>query len=130
MIMNVDDINIIKKAVNGADIIEGVSRETLFSMILDSLGLDNRFIMVDVEGNDIVGFMFATIEWFDGKNVVFIQSCYSKKDGNVQVMLDKCIDWAKKYGLNKIIFMSKRNPEAWSRKYGFNNIYTVMEKIL
>ena len=123
-------MDIIKKAIDKASIIEGVSRETLFGMVVDSIGKENKFIMIDVENEEVLGFMFATIEWFDGRNVCFIQACYSVKDGNVQIMLDKCIEWTKKFGLNRIVFMSKRNQEAWNRKYGFNNIYTVMEKVL
>ncbi len=130
MIVITDNIGIIKKAIDNAIIIEGISRETLLQMVMDSIGANNRFIITDVEDGDIAGFMFATIEWFDGSNVAFIQACYSKKDGNVQVMLDKCMDWARGLGLSRIIFMSKRNPEAWNRKYKFDNLYTVMGRNL
>lgn len=73
--------------------------------------------MAEIEEGKPVGFMFANVQQLDGENCAFIQACFSKKKGNVQVMLDKLISWSKEIGIKRMVFMSKRNPKAWQRKY-------------
>lgn len=98
--------------------------------MIESLYESHRFMMADMDRTVCKGFMYATVEQFDGENSAFIQACYSEEDGNVQNMLDKLIVWAKKLNLRKLVFMTKRNPDAWHRKYKFNPIYTVMQREL
>lgn len=127
MIQKVNSSKEIEMIILDAIHIAGIDVEVLKKMISDSL-LENKFIIADIDNGQMKAFMFATVESLDGQEVCFIQACHSVKNGSVQVMLDKCIEWSKKLGLEKIIFMTKRNPRAWERKYKFNEIYHVMAR--
>lgn len=127
MIKSVNDSKTIEMIIVNAVKIAGIDVEVLRKMILDSLQ-ERKFIIADINDGQMKAFMFATVENLDGQDVCFIQACHSVKDGSVQVMLDKCIGWSKNLGLEKIVFMTKRNPRAWERKYKFNEIYHVMAR--
>lgn len=128
MIHEVDSLHTIDAIVEFAGRINRLNKKALKKMMLESLFLEHRFLVVDTDGENLQGAMFATVENFDGENVAFIQVCYSNKQGNVQSMLDKLIDWARSLGLKKMIFMSERSPKAWARKYKFEQSYTVMTR--
>lgn len=127
MIQNVNTFKDIEMIVNNAIQIDGLDVDVLKQMIIDS-SLERKFVMADINDGQMKAFMFATVENLDGQDVCFIQACHSVKDGSVQVMLDKCIAWANEQGLKRIVFLTKRNPEAWERKYKFNEIYHVMAR--
>lgn len=127
MISNISDSKSIEMLLVNAVKIAGIDVDVLRDMISDS-EREKKFIIADVNDGQMKAFMFATIETLDGDKVCFIQACHSVKNGSVQVMLDKCIEWAKKLGLSRVLFMTKRNPKAWERKYKFNEIYHVMAR--
>ncbi len=128
MIIDVDDLHMVEAIIKDVHIIVDIDREVLRKMIIGSFLEDHRFIVAEIEEGKPVGFMFANVQQLDGENCAFIQACFSKKKGNVQVMLDKLISWSKEIGIKRMVFMSKRNPKAWQRKYKFNPIYTVMTR--
>lgn len=122
--ISLDQVDKITRDANG---LIGTDRDVLKNMLLTTLFIEDKFMMVDIEG-EIKAFMFATVEILDGEHVAFIHICYSKKSGAVDEMLRHLNKWASKRGIKRIIFMTKRNPRAFEKRYGFNDIYTVMEK--
>lgn len=127
MIRRISNSKDIEMVVVDAINIHGIDINALKNMISDSL-LEKRFIIADINNGQMMAFMFATVETLDGKDVCFIQACHSAKDGSCQIMLDKCIKWAKGLGLDSMVFMTNRNPKAWERKYKFSKIYSVMQR--
>lgn len=91
--------------------------------------VEDTLIVTDRVENKIRGIIITTIENIDNEDVAFIQLCVSNKKGNVNTMLDVVIDWAKNIqNVNKLYFMSKRNPKAWEKKYKFKEVYKVMKR--
>lgn len=128
MIIEVNDLHVVEAIVSQSDIIVDLDKEALRKMIIGSFLEEYKFIVADFENNKVVGFMFANVQQLDGENCAFIQACFSTRKGNVDVMLEKLIKWAKGLKIKRMVFMSKRNPKAWERKYKFKPIYTVMTR--
>jgi len=122
------DLNVIEVITESSENIEGMTKEALKMMLIRNMCSNDKFVMYEIEGGKLKAFMFATIEGLDGQLVAFIQACYSEKEGSVQVMLDKLINWSVDRGIKKLMFMTKRNPKGFERKYKFNQTYTVLQR--
>jgi hypothetical protein len=115
----------IKEIEKEIDKIDGMRVQECINMLRQD---QDAFIVSDIENDQTVGFMFATKEWFDGREVAFIQICYSYRNGGVDNMLDLLREWMINHRLTEMVFMTKRNPLAYQRRYKFNPVYTVMRK--
>ena len=101
-----------------------------FRQAIYDLHSNKKLLTVD-EYDVIKGYLYASIERFDGARVVFIQSCYidSKADKYAGMDLLKAIEeWALEKDCKWIYMLTKRDHKPFKRKYKFKEVGTVMRK--
>lgn len=128
MIRRVKKLNNIEEIVKNASIIREFDPQPFQKMMLDSFTRTDKYIAEERVDGELISFMFATIENFDGENAAFIQVCFSKNGGNVKKLLDDLILWTKSQNIHTLFFMTKRNPEGFERKYQFKECYKVLKR--
>lgn len=106
--------------------------DELEKMLVGGISSPNAKIFVEEKGEEIRGFMFTSIEGFDGKDSCFVQVCAIKpiaeENHIVFELLNKVKLWAKENKLEYIYFITKRNTKGFERKYHFNYYGTVLRK--
>jgi len=128
MIKRIKKLNHIEEIVKNAAIIREFDPQPFRKMMLDSFTRDDIYIGEERVKGELLSFMFATIENFDGENSAFIQVGFSKNGGHADLLLADLILWAKSNNLKTIFFMTKRNPKGFERKYNFKECYKVMKR--
>lgn len=106
----------------------------LQEIMIQSLARSDSRIFVEEKDGQARGFIFATVETFEGKESVFIQSCSVKPDDNERLvcfeLLARIRKWGSELGLKDMFFMTRRSPEAFKRKYHFKYHTTVLRRSL
>jgi len=109
-----------------------ISEDKLLEYLNRSVSGDDAILLVDEKDKDVRGFLFASIEEWDGQDVVFIQACVSEphQKNTVFEFIAKLKVWGRKKGLNKMVFVTERNPQPYERKYKFKlNGYILTQDI-
>jgi len=123
MIIKFDNPLWVPRLLKLAEIVPGTPIEELRKFIFATLNQSNACAYMDWREDEICGFIFATIETFNGEKCVFIQFCVIKpysEDKHIGFeLLTKVKTWAKKKGLNRIYFITQRNPKGFIHKYHF-----------
>ena len=127
MLIEIDSPLYINEILKLASIVPGTPVEKLKKMILDSFshGDTNQYkLVVDKRDEEVRGFIFATIEEFEGDDVVFVQFCVlkpCKEDKHTGFeLLAKLRAWGKDRGARKMVSIVRREPKGFMRKYNFN----------
>ena len=102
--------------------------EKVKKMLSNASYVNDQYIAISRSGDELHGFMFATVEKFDEEFTAYIQYCYSTKRNDVQIMLDNLMDWAKTRGISSMTFMTDRNAQGFERKYKFAEVYKVLKR--
>jgi N-acetylglutamate synthase-like GNAT family acetyltransferase len=111
---------------------DGTPLPELEKMLISAFTARGGNSKVFVEGKDenIRGFIFGSIEWFDGQDSCFVQACVvDPKEKNVCFeLLARMKEWAKEKNVEYIYFMTPRDYKAYIRKYKFDYYSTVLRK--
>lgn len=119
-----------------ADLMKALETDPVLlqEMMVESLTRSDSRIFVEEKDGLARGFIFATVETFEGKPAVFIQSCSVKPDDNERLvcfeLLARIRKWGTELGLKDMFFMTRRSPEAFKRKYHFKYHTTVLRRSL
>lgn len=110
--------------------IPDVPVDKLKKMMIDGLTCKTAKIILSKKDNEANAFLFATVDVFDGEDVVFIQTCYIDPNaGSVgREMLNMIDTWAKERGIKDVVMITPRNPKAYERKYRFELTSYVMKR--
>jgi len=132
MIYETSNPLLIPRLLEMAKVIPELPLDELEKMLIGGISSPKAKIFVEEKEEEIRGFLFATIEGFDGKDVCFVQVCAIRpvKEENYIVfeLLTKTKLWAKENKLEYLYFITKRNPKAFERKYHFDYYGTVLRK--
>lgn len=91
--------------------------------------LKQRLIVSKEEDGVVKGYAYATIEYFDGEAVVFIQSTYVTPGHDIGgEFMEEMLKWARETNCKWIYMLTKRKEEPITRKYGFESVGTIMKK--
>jgi len=106
----------------------------LEKMLIGGISSTNTKIFVEEKGEEIRGFLFCSIEGFDGQDACFVQVCAIKptnEENNIGFeLLNRVKLWAKEKNLEYIYFITKRNAKGFEKKYHFKYYGTVLRKKL
>lgn len=123
MILKFDNPLWVPKLVKLAEVVQGTPLEALKKFIYSTLNNDNTAAYMDWREPEVTGFIYATVETFDGERCAFIQFCVikpCKEDKSIGFeLLTKVKTWAKAKGLKRIYFITQRNPRGFIYKYHF-----------
>ena len=123
MIILFDNPLQIPKLVKMAEAVPGAPLAKLKDMMFSTLNQPGTKAYIDYNSGDIRGFIYASIEEFDGDRCVFIQFCVVRP-GELErsigfELLTKMKLWAKEENIDKLYFITQRDPKAYIRKYHF-----------
>ena len=97
--------------------------------LIDSMIANDSYIKIDTLNDEVIGFMFATVQEFMGEPVAFVQEAFTTENGkhSLKDLLDDLESWSQRKNLTGIYFVTSRNPKAWTRKYNFDHIAAIMK---
>lgn len=131
MIYELENPLIVPKIIKMAECVPGTPIDKLQALLLNSIGKPDSKIYIDSRDGEIMGFIFASIENFEGKNCVFIQFCVVNSGGLdhyiVFELLTKIKLWAKENNLNEIYFSTKRDPKGFIRMFHFEFYSSILK---
>jgi hypothetical protein len=129
MIQIIDNPILLYQILDLAKEIPDTPIDVLENMLLQGIGSPDARIVVDKKGDEVRGFMFGSIERFQGENVVYIQSCYvsPKAPHAFHELYANINTWAKEKFIKTVIAMTQR-PEAFARKYKFTILTHVVKR--
>lgn len=129
MITEITNPLLVPKILDLAKSIDSFPLEKLKSMLTEGFKRQDTRLVVYKKDEELKGFVYATIDFFDGDEVVFIQaSSIDSKEKNIGYELLANI---KKWGNSnncKYIYMITQRDKAFERKYKFEPIGTVMRR--
>jgi len=111
-----------------------IPRENFMKYVADAVGSPNSIVLLDeIEGN-IFGFIYASVEEYNGEDVCFIQGCVieGERKETGPKFLSVLKKWCVLKGLKKILFSctiddeGKSRANAYERKYGFKQTATIL----
>jgi len=129
MIQVIDNPILLYQILDLAKEIPDTPIDVLENMLLKGIGSPDARIVVDKKDEHLRGFMFGSIERFQGEDVVFVQSCYvsPKAPNTFHDLVANMNAWAKDRFIKSIICMTQR-PEAFARKYKFKILTHVVKR--
>ena len=131
MIREIDNPLLLNKILELAKNIPDTPLPTLEKMLIEALTSKEAKIFIDEKNNEIRGFIYASVEQWQGEDVVFIQFTVIKPIQEERYIgfefITKMKLWAKEKGIKSIITVVKRNPKPFMRKYHFINEGTVLK---
>jgi len=132
MIRTIDNPLLLNRILELAKDIPHTPLPILEKFLIEALTSKKAKILISENKQDeLVGFIFATIEEWQGEDVVFIQQCVIKPLKEERYigfeLLTKIKLWAKELNLKKIIMVTQRNPKPYIRKYHFNMEGTILK---
>ena len=88
----------------------------------------NSIIIIDEKDKKINGFVFASVEEFNGEDVCFIHSCIVDMSMKYTVhdFIARLRKWSKERNLTAIIMSTPNHVEGFKKKYGFEYLSTLM----
>ncbi len=130
MIIDITNPVLIPQILEMAEKIDKMEVEALEGMLTEGLARVDAKILLEKKDEQPRGFLYATVDYFNGEEVVFIQCCYIEPSAPQagHELMNKIRDWGREQGLENIYFLTKRNAKAFQRKYGFENAYAVLKR--
>jgi N-acetylglutamate synthase-like GNAT family acetyltransferase len=129
--MPFDNPLFIPKLIKLAEEVPNTPLDKLKRFMFLTLNQPNTKSYMDMHDGVIRGFIYASIEEFEGDRCVFIQFCVLKpcqEDKYIGFeLLTKMKLWAKENKITQIYFSTARNPEAFIRKYHFEFYSTILK---
>jgi len=117
------------KLIEERNDIFNIPKDKLGKYLLEALIDENSVIFIDEKDKKIRGFVFASIEEFDGEDVCFVHSCIidpEQKNTGFEFMA-KLKKWCNEKRIKKILISTKK-PKPFEKKYKFTYKSTLLEK--
>lgn len=133
MVYELTNSLLINRLLEMAKVVPDVNVKTLEKMLVEAITSKLSKIFVEEKGDEIRGFLLASVEELDGEDVIFIQFCVikpmSQKENNVGFeLLNRVRLWGRDLGINYIYAITKRSPKGYIRKYGFEYYANLLRK--
>ena len=130
MIIKIDNPVLIPEILKLAVKDDKFKIDSLRSMLNDALTRKDSLILIEKKDDVVRGFLFATIEFFQGEDSVFIQGCYVEQDAPQagHELLAHVRNWGSNLGKEFIYFMTQRESGAWEKKYKFKVVSHVLKR--
>ena len=133
MIIEIKNPLLLPKIMELAKKLPGFPLGKFRTMIEEKLNSKDSRLIAYQKDDEIKGFIYATVDFFDGEQVVFLQAMYlDSKDKNVgHELLADLRHWAAIKSCDYIYMITKRDEvKAIEKKYKFEPIGTVMRRAI
>ncbi len=130
MILEITNAFQLPRIFEMADKIPNVKRETVEIMLTKALNRKDAHIIADVQNDEYVGFIYASIENLDNYDVVFIHLSYVKPGlfNSGHELLARLIIWSKSLGIKSLMASTRRSVKGFEHKYKFNYFSTLIRR--
>ena len=132
MIIQINNPLFIPKIIDLAKSIPDTNVPALEKMLIDALTSKKAKIYVAEKDNEVIGFIFGSVEEIDGEDCVFIQSTYIRPDKEERYIgfefMTKMRLFAQENKIKYIYMLTKRNPKPYIKKYHFSFAYTMLRR--
>ena len=132
MIRQIDNPLLLNRILDLAKNIPDTNIMVLEKMLIEALTSKKAKIYIAERNNEVVGFIYGSIETIDGNDCVFIQSTYIKPDNEERntgfEFLNRIKSFAKDNDVRNIYILTKRNAKAFERRYHFKYAYTMLKQ--
>lgn len=131
MIREFDNPLQIPKLIELAKEVPNTPLDKLKKFMFATLSQPNTKAYIDSRDGEIYGFIYATIEEFDGERCVFIQFCVIKPVKEESYtgfeLFTKMKLWARENNISQLYFITSRDPKGFIRKYHFEPYGSVLK---
>jgi N-acetylglutamate synthase-like GNAT family acetyltransferase len=131
MIIALSNPLLIPRLIEMAHAVPDAPKDVLERQLARAISRPDAVVYVDDFKGEIRGFIYASIENFDGEDVCFVQFCVVKPEIASYVcfeLLGRVRVWANERGLKWIYTMTARNYKPFMKKYKFEFAYTVLKR--
>ena len=113
--------------IDRADLFD-IQKDKLRKYLEDAIKNESSIILLDEKDNRIDGFVFASVEEFNGEDVCFIHTCIvaNEKKYTVHDFIARLKKWSKPKGIKTLIMSTNKHEKGFERKYGFRYHSTLM----
>lgn len=134
MIYRIKNALLLPKILQLARALPEPNLPALEAIIIKGIGRDDAALFVDEKDGEVNGFIFATVEEFEGEPAAFIQASVIKPKNNQEnighELLARVRSWGRDCGLKMLYMMTRRSARAYERKYNFKYHMTVLKRSL
>ena len=118
---------IFQMVIERADLFD-IQKDKLRDYLEDAIKNDSSIVLLDEKDNRIDGFVFASVEEFNGDDVCFIHVCIVAKEKKYTVhdFIGRLRAWSNERGLKTMIMSTNKHEKGFERKYGFKYLSTLM----
>ena len=118
---------IFQMVIDRADLFD-IQKEKLRSYLEDAIKNESSIVLLDEKDNRVDGFVFASVEEFNGEDVCFIHSCIvsPEKKYTVHDFIARLRKWSSEKGIKTMIMSTNKQEKGFERKYGFRYLSTLM----
>lgn len=118
---------IFKMVIDRGDLFN-IQKEKLLKYLEDAIKNETSIILLDEKDNKVDGFVFASVEEYDGEDVCFIHTCIVAKDKKYTVhdFIARLRKWSREKGIKTLIMSTNKHEKGFERKYGFKYLSTLM----
>lgn len=105
-----------------------ITLEKAKNFLIKGISDELSIVLIDEKHKNLNGFLFASIEEFDGEDVCFIQTCIIVPDMEYTGydFIARLKKWSKEKDINTIIMSTNSHKNGFERKYGFKFHSTLM----
>lgn len=132
MIHQITSALILPKIMKLSEYLPETDPDVLEKVLTSSFARDDARLFVSQKDGEVNGFVFATIETFEGEPAVFIQTCVILPGDDSRnlgfQLLARLRAWARESGVRYLYFMTKRKAAGFARKYNFYEYATIMKQ--
>ena len=118
---------VFQMVIDRADLFN-IQKDKLRKYLESAIENDSSIILLDEKDEKIDGFVFASVEEFNGEDVCFIHTCIVAKGKKYTVhdFIARLRKWSKEKGIKTLIMSTNKHEKGFERKYGFKYLSTLM----
>ncbi len=131
MIIRLTHPLLIPKLVDMAKVVPGAPIEHMADVLIEAVYDEKGSrIFVDEKDGVVKGFIYGSLEHWQGEPVVYVQLCVvlPTERYSCHELLARIEAWARENKIKHIIFVTMRNWKAYARKYHFAFDGTVLKR--
>ena len=113
-----------------AEKIPNVKKSVMEEMLTKALSRQDAKIIADIQGNEYVGFIFASVESLNGEDIIFIHLSYIKPGlvNSGHELLARLKLWSKFLGIKGLVASTHRSVKGFEHKYKFKYFSTLIRR--
>lgn len=131
MIQEMQSPLLLNQILKMAEKVPGTPIEVLRNKLINGMRRNDAKVYLYEKDGEVIGFIFATSEEYNGEDAVWIQFCVTQESASpsvTQELLGRVKNWGKELGFKDMYFVTERSAKAFERRYKFTTAGTLMRR--